>query len=131
MDYSILYLIGMIVFVVALGVFTRKLAFKQIITNEQLLFVAKAFDLTINLIDELNLKNEKKILEIADVVNDSIEFAIAINTDPTTMETEAYKHAIELANVFELELTENRINIMTSLINIGLNNKLTKDFIEK
>ena len=123
MDYTIFIIIGMAAFVVGLSIGAKFLNTKGIISNEQLLFVAKTFDLTMKIIDELNLKKEKQILAIADIVNDSIEYVIAINENPETIVDRAYEYAVDKCITFGIELTDNRKDILRQLIVAGLNFK--------
>jgi len=127
MDYTVFYVIGVALFVVGLTIGAKFLNTRGIITNEQLLFVAKTFDLTLKIIDELNLKKEKQLLTIANIVQDSIEYVIAINENPNNMVEEAYKYAVDKCIVLGIELTDNRREILLQLITAGLNLKIAKD----
>lgn len=127
MDYTVFYVIGVALFVVGLTIGAKLLNTRGIITNEQLLFVAKAFDLTLKIIDELNLKKEKQLLTIANIAQDSIEYVIAINENPNNMVEEAYNYAVDKCIVLGIELTDNRREILLQLITAGLNLKIAKD----
>lgn len=127
MDYTVFYVIGVALFVVGLTIGAKLLNTRGIITNEQLLFVAKTFDLTLKIIDELNLEKEKQLLTIANIVQDSIEYVIAINENPNNMVEEAYNYAVDKCIVLGIELTDNRREILLQLITAGLNLKIAKD----
>ena len=129
MDYTIFYVLGIVAFAVGLAIGTKFLNTKGIISNEQLLFVAKIFDLTIKIVDELNLKNEKQIMTIANIVYDSIEYIIAINEEPDKMVENAYAYAVDKCMLFGIELTGNRQAILLQLITMGLNNKIADEVI--
>src|SRR5690606_42152210 len=85
MDYAVLYVIGTAIFVVLFSIVIKILIDKKILTKEVVSFVAKTFNLTSKVVDELNLKKEKQILMIADIVNDSIEYILAIMDNPNFM----------------------------------------------
>lgn len=123
MDYSMFYMIGFIIFVVGLTTLIIVLRNKKILQSEDVLLVAKIFDLSVAIIDEMNLASEKKILSIADIVSDSIEFVISINDNPETMNEDAYNYAISLCEKAEIKLNTGRENIIKNLIDIGLTNK--------
>jgi len=53
--------------------------------------------LSLKIIDELNLKDEDKILDIGKVVYDSIEFAISVSNeeDSEKLVDLAYQHSVK------------------------------------
>lgn len=127
MDYTVLYVIGTAIFVVLFSIVIKILIDKKILTKEVVSFVAKTFNLTSKVVDELNLKKEKQILMIADIVNDSIEYILAIMDNPNFMVDEAYNYAVDKCLAFGIELTDNRREILLHLITAGLNLKIAKD----
>lgn len=129
MDYTVLYVIGTAIFVVMFSIVIKILIDKKILTKEVVSFVAKTFNLTSKLVDELNLKKEKQILMIADIVNDSIEYILAIMDNPNSMVDEAYNYAVDKCLAFGIELTDNRKDILRQLIVAGLNLKLMNEEI--
>ena len=129
MDYTVLYVIGTAIFVVLFSIVIKILIDKKILTKEVVSFVAKTFNLTSKLVDELNLKKEKQILMIADIVNDSIEYILAIMDNPNSMVDEAYNYAVDKCLAFGIELTDNRKDILRQLIVAGLNLKLMNEEI--
>jgi len=129
MDYTVLYVIGTAIFVVMFSIVIKILIDKKILTKEVVSFVAKTFNLTSKLVDELNLKKEKQISLIADIVNDSIEYILAIMDNPNYMVDEAYNYAVDKCLAFGIELTDNRKDILRQLIVAGLNLKLMNEEI--
>jgi len=129
MDYTVLYVIGTAIFVVMFSIVIKILIDKKILTKEVVSFVAKTFNLTSKVVDELNLKKEKQILMIADIVNDSIEYILAIMDNPNSMVDEAYNYAVDKCLAFGIELTDNRKDILRQLIVAGLNLKLMNEEI--
>jgi len=129
MDYTVLYVIGTAIFVVLFSIVIKILIDKKILTKEVVSFVVKTFNLTSKVVDELNLKKEKQILMIADIVNDSIEYILAIMDNPNSMVDEAYNYAVDKCLAFGIELTDNRKDILRQLIVAGLNLKLMNEEI--
>lgn len=129
MDYAVLYVIGTAIFVVLFSIVIKILIDKKILTKEVVSFVAKTFNLTSKVVDELNLKKEKQILMIADIVNDSIEYILAIMDNPNFMVDEAYNYAVDKCLAFGIELTDNRKDILRQLIVAGLNLKIINEEI--
>ena len=129
MDYAVLYVIGTAIFVVLFSIVIKILIDKKILTKEVVSFVTKTFNLTSKVVDELNLKKEKQILMIADIVNDSIEYILAIMDNPNSMVDEAYNYAVDKCLAFGIELTDNRKDILRQLIVAGLNLKIINEEI--
>ena len=123
------YIIILVSVAIGLAIGTKILKKKGIITNEDLLVVAKAFDLSLKVVAELNLNKEKEILLIGNIVYDGIEFVIATYENPTEMQKIAYQFIEEKCIEFNIELTENRKQIIISLLAIGLNNKLSYEIV--
>lgn len=82
--------------------------------------------MSLKIIDELNLKDEDKILDIGKVVYDSIEFAISVSNeeDSEKLVDLAYQYFIDKSTTFNIELTENRKELARQLITIGIKNRL-------
>lgn len=121
MDYSLIY--GIII-AGLMGVISYLLTKKITINKNELAIVQQIFNLSASLIDELNLKNEDKILQISQIVDSGITFAIVL-TDENQKEI-VKKYTYEQCELFGIELTENRKQIIEQLTDIGLdliNNK--------
>lgn len=123
MNFDMLYLIILIVYAIGLVYGIRYLRRKDYIASEDLLFAAKVLDLSLKIIDELNLQKEKQIKTITQIVIDSLEFAVSISKNIEEIKENAYRYAIDLCLSFGIELTENRKEIIRQLIEIGLQNK--------
>ena len=121
MDLSLLY--GIII--AALMAVISYLLTKKIVANKnELEIVQQIFRLSADIIDELNLESEDKILQISQIVDSGITFAIVL-TDKNQKEM-VKKYTYEQCKLFGIELTENRKQIIEQLIDIGLdliNNK--------
>ena len=115
MDLSLLY--GVII-AVLMAVISYLLTKKITVSKNELAIVQQIFNLSTNIIDELNLKNENKILQISQIIDSGITFAIVL-TDENQKEV-VKKYTIEQCKLFGIELTPQREEIINSLIDIGL-----------
>lgn len=115
MDYSLLY--G-IVIAGLMAVISYLLTKKITISKNELQIVQQIFKLSTEIIDQLNLKNEDKILQISQIIDSGITFAIVL--DDTNQKEIVKKYTFEQCKLFGIELTEQRINIIEQLIDIGL-----------
>ena len=116
MDATILISIGVVALVLIFTVGVTYLLKNSSVRKEDLETVQQIFKLTTSVIDELNLKQEKQIMSISQIVVSSLDFAIVISNDDDQIKDEAYKQAILLCEQFKLELTEERKNIILQLI---------------
>ena len=115
MDYSLLY--GIII-AVLMGVISYLITKKITVNKDELQIVQQIFKLSTGIIDELNLKHEDKILQISQIIDSGITFAIVM--DDTNQKEIVKKYTFEQCKLFGIELTEQRINIIEQLIDIGL-----------
>lgn len=121
MDYSLIY--GIII-AGLMAVVSYLLTKKITVSKNELQIVQQIFNLSANLIDELNLKNENKILQISQIIDSGITFAVVL-TDENQKEM-VKKYTYEQCALFGIELTESRKQLIEQLIDIGLdliNNK--------
>ena len=115
MDLSLLY--GVII-AVLMAVISYLLTKKIVVSKNELAIVQQIFNLSTSIIDELNLKHEDKILQISQIIDSGITFAIVL-TDENQKEV-VKKYTIEQCKLFGIELTENRKQLIDQLIDIGL-----------
>ena len=115
MDYSLLY--GIII-AGLMGVISYLITKKITVNKNELQIVQQIFKLSTGIIDELNLKHEDKILQISQIIDSGITFAIVL--DDTNQKEIVKKYTFEQCKLFGIELTEQRINIIEQLIDIGL-----------
>ena len=76
MDYSLLY--GIII-AGLMGVISYLITKKITVNKNELQIVQQIFKLSTNIIDELNLKHEDKILQISQIIDSGINFAIVLD----------------------------------------------------
>lgn len=129
MDYSIFIIIGILGIAIGIVIGTKYLQRKGIITKEDVLTVARVFGLTLNIVKELKLEKEDKIRLIGDIVNDGIQYVLAVfdnNEDIDKLAEEVYDFVVDKCITFNIELNENRINIIKALIEVGLDKVLVK-----
>jgi hypothetical protein len=132
MDYSILIVLGVLLGVILTTIGIKYAQRKGIFTNEDLLKVIKTFDLSMAFIKELKLNKEPEILQIADIVNDALEMALALGKTKDIKEIE--KIVIEKVNEtcvrFTITITPDREMLINELVKIGLENKFVKTINE-
>lgn len=129
MDYSIFIIIGILGIAIGIVIGTKYLQRKGIITKEDVLTVARVFGLTLNIVKELKLEKEDKIRLIGDIVNDGIQYVLAVfdnNEDIDKLAEEVYDYVVDKCITFNIKLNENRINIIKALIEVGLDKVLVK-----
>ena len=120
MDFLYALLIVVVVLAIAAGV--MYLTKKKYITTEDLEIIKNVFKLSSAIIDELNLKQEKDIMRISEIVISSLDFAIVISNDDSQIKEAAYNQACQLCSDFKIELSESRQTIIKQLIEIGMEN---------
>ena len=115
MDLSLLY--GIII-ASLMGVISYLITKKITVNKDELQIVQQIFKLSTGIIDELNLKHEDKILQISQIIDSGITFAIVL--DDTNQKEIVKKYTYEQCKLFGIELTEKRKEIIEQLIDIGL-----------
>ena len=120
MDFLYALLIVVVVLAIAAGV--MYLTKKKYITTEDLEIIKNVFKLSSDIIDELNLKQEKDIMRISEIVISSLDFAIVISNEDSQIKEAAYNQACQLCSDFKIELSESRQTIIKQLIEIGMEN---------
>ena len=81
--------------------------------------VKTLFNLSVAVIDELNLKSEDKILEIATIVNSSIDYAIVFSGDNVELEDVAFEYCVNVCKQLNINIDGNRTVILKELIGIA------------
>ena len=89
------------------------------IKKDDLETVKALFNLSVAVIDELNLKNEDKILEIATIVNSSIDYAIVFSGDNVELEDVAFEYCVNVCKQLNINIDGNRTVILKELIGIA------------
>ena len=87
--------------------------------KEDLETVKTLFNLSVAVIDELNLKGEDKILEIATIVNSSIDYAIVFSEDNVELEDVAFEYCVKVCKQLNINIDGNRTVILKELIGIA------------
>lgn len=120
MDYTAIYSIIIVAGVLGLTALITYLRKNNYVTKEDLQVVEQIFNLTTSIVDELNLKNEKNIMQISSVVVSALNYAIKISDINTDIVSTATEEAYLLCGELSIELTSNRKNIIDQLIKLGL-----------
>lgn len=127
MDISFLYILGAIIIVLAVIFSVSYARKKNLVSADDLIFSARVLGLTANIIEELRLKNEPQIKQIANIVLLALDEAIKIVQSKNKEEIiqEAIDKAYKLCEQGNIQLTDSRKEIIKNLIQIALENKFT------
>lgn len=129
MDYTIFYVIITVVVAFGIAYLISYLRRRELVDKEDLIFASNILGLSMRIIEELRLQHEKEIRRLSLIIQDSLEFAISLYDNEQDVLQNAYEYAIDLCLAFEIEITENREEIIRELIYITFNN-FYKDFVE-
>lgn len=118
MDITMLYAIGIAILVLGFAFLFNYLRKKNIITAnvDDLITIATTFNLTVDIINSLNLKYEANVKQITGILGDTLDFAIKNYDDKRDMEKIALDYAIGLSEKVGLEMTDKRKEVMKKLI---------------
>lgn len=116
MDIEIIYTL-LVVAVALVGAYLLTKYTK--IKKDDLETVKALFNLSVAVIDELNLKSEDKILEIATIVNSSIDYAIVFSEDNVELEDVAFEYCVNVCKQLNINIEGNRTTILKELIGIA------------
>ena len=130
MDTTILYVILAVGIAFGVAYLVSYLRRKNLLKQEDLLFAIRALDLSLKVVSEMRLDKESQIKKISQIVIDSLEFGVSLYNTEEDVKENALEYAYELCNSFNIELTENRKDIIKELIEITFNEKYI-DFIEE
>lgn len=105
---------------------------KITITKEQIATIRELFGLSVAIIDELNLKQEKEIMRISGIVTNALDLAYVLNDNKDDIIKNAYNYTINTMEKLNLEVNENREKIVRTLIELGVHTILNiEDPIEE
>ena len=116
--------LGVVAGTMGIVVLVRYLQRKNLISSEDIQIVAAMFELSVDIIDELNLKEEEHILIIAKTVESSLRYAAQLSMEDLSegeMEEASFLYAQGFLQGIGIETNEHRERIMRGLIDIGLN----------
>ena len=123
MDTSILYVILAIGIAFGVAYLVSYLRRKNLLKQEDLMFAVKALDLSLKVVSEMRLDKESQIKKISQIVIDSLEFGIALYNTEEDVKENAVEYAYDLCLSFDIELTDNRKEMIQELIEITFNEK--------
>lgn len=92
------------------------------VSKEDLKMASDILNISIMIIEELDFKKDDDVIEFATIVRTSIEFAATIeeDSDINTIKMVAYNHAIRQLENMNIEITERRKEIISSLVDMSL-----------
>lgn len=126
-DMSIVYVLGIIVAVVGLVFGVAYLRKNNYVKESDLVFVSTVLGISIEILNEMNLKNEKEILKLSSIIQDSLNFAIGMFDDKNDTYAKACEYAYNLCEQAGIEVTDNRRDIIQKLIKLGLEIKVVNE----
>ena len=126
-DMTIVYVLGIVVVVVGMVFGVAYLRKNNYVKESDLVFVSTILGIGIEILNELNLKNEKEILKISFIVQDSINFAIGMFDDTNDIYIKSCEYAYNLCEQAGIEITDSRRNIIQQLIKLGLEIKVVNE----
>lgn len=119
---DIFMIVGIVIFAIALAIGIRKLMEHKKIQQEDLRFVVSLFNLSLSIVDELDLKSENHIKELGRIVQDSLNFCIEL-TNTEEINEKATLYAYNMCSDLGIKLNDNRKQIISVLIQMGIKDK--------
>ena len=123
MDTTILYVILAVGIAFGVAYLMSYLRRKNLLKQEDLLFAIKILDLSMGIVEELKIYKDKDIKTISLIVRDSLEFGISLYNTEEDVKENAVEYAYDLCLSFDIELTDNRKEMIQELIEITFNEK--------
>lgn len=122
MDYSIFIVLAVVAASIGLPFAVMQVRKRYGITKQDFKMASDILNVSIMILEELNLEKEDDIVEYATIVRNSIEFASNIDKDITREEIkmQAYEHSLAQLDTLDVEITKRRKEIMMSLINSSM-----------
>jgi len=118
MDYTILYLLGLVLTVVLITILAKTLRSKNIIQSEDLEIAMALLDLTSDITEELQLGKEKKLKTLTNIVITTVDYVK--NSITEVSKEQALEYAKELCEELQLELSPKREEILSRLLDLSL-----------
>ena len=120
---TLLIVLGICAGLVGITYLQKYLKSKDIQIMDDLIFAAKVLDLTVDVIDTLELKKVKKIRLISEVIGDGLAFTVTCSEDKYDIINSTIDYTIEVVERLDIEITPELRRIITSLVNIAYDNK--------
>ncbi len=113
--YAVLIVVGVVGGTAGVSWLRRKGHVK----TEDLQMAAQLLGLSIAVFDEMNIKQEREIMNIAKLVADAVDYATSVTHNGPTYDS-AYAYAAELCAKTGIELNDNRKLIISSLLKMTI-----------
>ena len=130
MDYTVLYGLGIALLVIAgsiAGVYYYNKMSKENkeLFQKSLNLLSIVTGLGLDILQEVDLKHEKEIETISKILEESLEYTKTItdNLNKEDKKKMAFNYSITLCKNFNLELTENREDLIKRLIDLAFENE--------
>jgi len=124
-DLNILYILGIIFIVLGLVFAISYLRRKNIVNADDLKIVSNLLNLSVSIIQEMNLNKEPEILKISNIIALSLDNTIEIiklrDKEKIIEQTKIFAYGLCEKN--NIELTENRKEIIIQLIVLAFSTK--------
>jgi hypothetical protein len=126
MDYSILYALSILVLTLLIIFGTLYLKKKGVVSQNDLTYVSSILNLSLAIIDEMDLAKEKEIKSISNVILVGLNISIGLYgiEDRDKIILMGKDLCFKLCEDQGIELTENRKAIIVNLLELALNQRL-------
>jgi uncharacterized protein with FMN-binding domain len=124
MDINIIFLLIIVIITIGLIFCVNYFRQNNKINDKTLETVATTLNLTVTIIDQLNLKNEDKIINLTNIIIESINYTKDVLNSKNNDELifNAIVYAQKLCLDQGIELTDSRKAIIDSLVRLSINN---------
>lgn len=129
MDYTVLYMFLAIGVTFGITYLVSYLRRNNKLSQEDLILVRDMLGIGVKVISELRLDKETELVNLSNVIIDSLEYAISFFNTEQDVINNAYSFSLELCDVHGIELTESRKDLLLQLITIVFNDNYIQ-FIE-
>lgn len=128
MDYTILYVIGAVIFVIALTLGINYANKKNYINEESLNTIINVFGLSMAIIDEVGIAKDKEASKIIQAVKEALAYIRTYTSlvDKTTSTEKRIKiacnYCYSICEDLDIKLDDKRKNTIEQLITFGIGN---------
>jgi len=121
-NMEILYIALIIALAILLPIGLNYLKTKNLLSQASLDYTVNLFKIGSQIVNELDLPNEKMLDKITSAVLLSLNYACDLEKSTDRINI-AINYCIELCNQMGIEMTDSRLSIIESLITIGFTDK--------
>jgi hypothetical protein len=120
--FTLIIILGSMVLAIGLPILIKYLKDKNLISQDSLESTINLFKLSNQIVNELDLKYEKELNKISSIILLSLNYVYNMEGN-VDRENLAVVYCLELCKEMNIEVTEGRIEIIETLIKMGLQDK--------